>query len=591
MKGLIDRLRSARADLAAVQRALRAAPTLRPGANATIATLLAQRARQMPQRTGLVFENRRWTWQELDQDVNRWANLLGTRGVRAGEVVALVMDNRPEYLLAQTALVRLGAVPAFINAHLAGEALQHAVGVSGARALLAGREHRDKLEPLRGGLAGITDARWWYAGEGEDYAAPDLLDGALRGQSAAPPPSVSRKATDTGCYIYTSGTTGLPKAAIVTHRRWLGAAAGFAFVLADAHDDDVIYCTLPLYHSSAQFAGWGGALFTGATLLLRRRFSTREFWNDVHAHGATVFLYIGELCRYLLNAPPQARERGHRLRVAVGNGLRETIWAEFQQRFGIPLVREFYGSTEGNVALLNVEGRVGYVGRLRPGMAVIACDPDSAEPLRDAKGRCRRVATGETGLIIGLINPLLSFDGYLDRKATQKKILEGVFFARDRWFNTGDLVRVDAGGWVAFADRAGDNYRWKGENISAGEVEAALHGCPGVSEAIVYGVDVPGAEGRAGMAALVTTEGFDIETFARWVRERLPSYQQPRFVRLLGGDAKTTGTFKYQKAAYRAEGFDPARTTDALFLRVDGHYEPLDAAVLAGIVAGRRVVG
>lgn len=585
-----DRLKSAREDLRAVRRAWRAVPAFLPGAKTTIATLLAERARKTPQRTGLIFEHRSWCWREIDEAVNRWARELRARGIAAGDVVALVMDNRAEYLFVQTAIVRLGAVVAFINAHLSGEALQHAIGVSGATALVCGVEHRDDVEPLRANLDAIPPSSWWYVGEDEDYAAPDLLDAAVRRQSsqaldvAAPAPG------STGCYIYTSGTTGLPKAAIVTHRRWIGAAAGFAFVLADAREDDVIYCTLPLYHSSGQFAGWGGALFSGAALLLRRRFSTREFWQDVHVHGATVFLYIGELCRYLLNAAPQPRERGHRLRVAVGNGLRDTLWRPFQERFGIPLVREFYGSTEGNVALLNVEGRPGYVGRLRPGMAVIACDPDSSEPLRDAQGRCRKVVPGETGLIIGLINPLMQFDGYLDRKATSKKIIEGVFHGRDRWFNTGDLVRVDAGNWVAFADRAGDNYRWKGENISAGEVEATLHGCPGLVESIVYGVEVPGAEGRAGMAALIVDAGFDVEVFAGWVRERVPSYQQPRFVRILGEAARTTGTFKYQKATYRAEGFDPARIADVLYVRHDGRFRPLDAERYGEIRSGRRAV-
>ncbi len=586
--GWLERLQSRAEDLKAVRRALRALPQVRPGARATIATLLADRARARPDDNGLIFESRVWTWRELDTQVNRWGREFLARGVRSGDVVALVMDNRAEYLVAQTALVRIGAVVSFINCNLTGEALRHAITVCGSSALVVGNEHREAVEPLRESL-GILPSRWWYAGEG-DCRNVDTLEGSACRQSAAPLDVPAPSPDATGCYIYTSGTTGLPKAAIVTHRRWLLAAAGFAFVLADAHEHDVIYCTLPLYHSSGQFAGWGGALFSGAALLLRRKFSTREFWTDVHAWRATVFLYIGELCRYLLNAPVQPMERGHCLRVAVGNGLRETLWGPFQQRFGVPLVREFYGSTEGNVALLNVEGRPGYVGRLRAGMAVVACDPDTSEPLRDAAGRCRRVAVGETGLIIGLINPLMKFDGYLDKKATSSKILADVFIRGDRWFNTGDLVRVDEDDWVAFADRAGDNYRWKGENISAGEVETTLHGCPGLVEAIVYGVEVPGAEGRAGMASLVIDAEFTMEAFAAWVHERVPTYQQPRFVRILGSGARTTGTFKYQKAAYRAEGYDPARIDDALYIRQDGHYRPLDAARYAQIASGQRTV-
>jgi len=588
---LAERLQSARVTVSALRRLLKVAPLARPGANTTISTLLAARAQQSPDATALVFEGRRYSWREADEHVTRWARELHARGLRSGDIVALVMDNRAEYLFAETAVVRVGAVVSLINSHLAGEALAHAITVCRANALIVGTEHRERVEAIRAALPGVEPQNWWFVAEGEDYAAPDTLDASVRRQSTTPLVTrITATPDDTGCYIYTSGTTGLPKAAVITHRRWILASGGFAFGLEDNSATDVIYCTLPLYHSSGQFAGWGSALCSGAALLLRRRFSTREFWNDVHEHGATVFIYIGELCRYLLNAPPSAKERGHRLRVAVGNGLRETIWREFQQRFAIPLVREFYGATESNVALLNFEGKAGYVGRLAPGQAIIACDPDSGEPLRDAKGRCRKVKTGETGLIIGFINPVMRFDGYLDEKATSKKILENVFFRGDRWFNTGDLMRLDDGNWVAFADRAGDNYRWKGENISAGEVEASLHGCAGLVESIVYGVEVPGAEGRAGMAALVVNDGFGIEAFAKWVREKVPSYQQPRFVRILGSAAKTTGTFKYQKAAYRAEGYDPSRIADALYVRGDGHYHALDKTAFDDIRAGRRHV-
>jgi fatty-acyl-CoA synthase len=588
---LRERLHSTRVTLSAVRRLLHVAPLVRPGANTTISSLLTARAQQSPDATALIFEGRRYSWREADESVTRWARELHARGLRSGDIVALVMDNRAEYLFAETAVVRAGAVISLINSHLSGDALAHAITVCKANALIVGTEHRERVEAIRASLPGIEPQNWWFIGEGEDYAAPDTLDAAASRQSTTPlATKLSAAAEDTGCYIYTSGTTGLPKAAVITHRRWILASGGFAFGLEGNSASDVIYCTLPLYHSSGQFAGWGAALCSGAALLLRRRFSTREFWSDVHEHGATVFIYIGELCRYLLNASPSAKEQGHHLRVAVGNGLRETIWREFQQRFAIPLVREFYGATESNVALLNFEGKAGYVGRLAPGQAIIACDPDSGEPLRDAKGRCRKVKTGETGLIIGFINPVMRFDGYLDEKATSKKILEDVFFRGDRWFNTGDLMRLDEGNWVAFADRAGDNYRWKGENISAGEVEASLHGCTGLVESIVYGVEVPGAEGRAGMAALVTNDEFSIETFARWVREKVPSYQQPRFVRILGSAAKTTGTFKYQKAAYRAEGYDPSRITDALYVRGDGHYHALDANSYADIGAGRRHV-
>jgi acyl-CoA synthetase (AMP-forming)/AMP-acid ligase II len=291
------------------------------------------------------------------------------------------------------------------------------------------------------------------------------------------------------------------------------------------------------------YLAWCAALITGAGIALGRKFSVSGFWQDVTRHRATSFLYIGELCRYLLNRPPQPGERDHCLRVAVGNGMGSDIWQEFQERFDVPVIREFYGATEGIAVTLNLEGRPGMIGRLSPGQLVVRCDLSTGEIRRDAKGRCQNVRPGEVGLLLGRIQKLLPFDGYVERKATSKKILLDVLKPGDRYFDTGDLVHLHEDRWLSFADRAGDTFRWKGENVSTNEVEVILDDAPGVLEANVYGVKLPTADGRAGMAAIRADETFDLEGFADHVRDNLAKYQRPLFLRLLRGEMRATSTF------------------------------------------------
>jgi acyl-CoA synthetase (AMP-forming)/AMP-acid ligase II len=349
---------------------------------------------------------------------------------------------------------------------------------------------------------------------------------------------------------------------------------------------DVIYVALPLYHSSAMFLGLGASLATGAGMALRRKFSASNFWKDVRDFRATSFLYIGELCRYLMNVEPQDGERDHCLRVGVGNGMDPNIWQAFQERFGVPTIREFYGATEGNVAILNFRGRPRMIGRLAAGQALVQCDPATGEIFRDEWGFCERVKPGEDGLLVGRISAITTFDGYVDAKATEEKIVRDVFKKGDRYFNTGDIVHLHEDRWLSFIDRVGDTFRWKGENVSTAEVSSVLGDAPGILDANVYGVRVPHAEGRAGMAALDVSEDFDVDTFAGYVRAKLPGYQRPRFLRLLRADMRLTATFKHQKVDYRAEGFDPRRIEDPVYLFDGDRYLPVDEDLYAKIESG-----
>jgi len=409
------------------------------------------------------------------------------------------------------------------------------------------------------------------------------------------PPKAARDGLtnrDTALYIYTSGTTGLPKAAKIHHARARTYMRAFAGATATTAEDRV-FNVLPLYHSTGGLVGIGPAFLNGGRLILRRKFSASSFWKDVNASGATVFVYIGELCRYLVNCPEQEGERGHKLRLAFGNGLRPDVWPDFQQRFGIPNILEFYGSTEGNVSVFNFDGKPGSIGRVpkflkkQINIRLVQFDLDTEMPVRAANGCCIETKPGEIGEAIGLIGNDIrhDFSGYADKAASEKKILTDVFQRGDRWFRTGDLMRQDSEGYFYFIDRIGDTFRWKAENVSTAEVEQRLADAPGVREVIAYGVPVPGAEGQAGMVTLVVEGKFSAKAFAEYADAQLPSYARPVFVRL-AKTLETTGTFKYRKVDLVAEGFDPAVVGTVYVRGGKSGYQKLTADGFAAIHNG-----
>jgi fatty-acyl-CoA synthase len=343
---------------------------------------------------------------------------------------------------------------------------------------------------------------------------------------------------DKAFYIFTSGTTGLPKAANISHLRMLFMMYGFAGAL-NAKASDRMYIVLPLYHSSGGICAVGVALTAGGSMIIKRKLSVQEFWDDCFRYKPTFFQYIGEMCRYLLNAPVRPHERDHNLRAITGNGLRPEIWSAFQERFAIPKIVEFYGATEGNVSMLNYDGKVGAVGRV-PGYLrnvittrIVRFDIERELPVRGPDGFCVECAPGEAGEAVGKITqePGKNFEGYSRTADTQKKILNDVFETGDAWFRTGDLMKQDELGYFYFVDRIGDTFRWKGENVATSEVSEALGVVHGITEANVYGVSVPGMDGRAGMAALVVNSVFDIAALPMMLSKSLPAYARPIFLR------------------------------------------------------------
>ncbi|MFZ5669025.1 MAG: long-chain-acyl-CoA synthetase [Pseudomonadota bacterium] len=525
-------------------------------------------------RPAITFEGRTLTYGEMDALANRYAHWAKEQGITRGQTVALFMPNRAEYLPIWYGLTKVGVATALINYNLTGAPLAHCLNISGALHCLVDADTSPHFEAVRPQLARPM-AQWTLgpvAGDRRDLAA------ALKSCSPLQPDRLTARgdlrARDTALWIYTSGTTGLPKAARITHMRAQLYMRGFAGATG-AVETDRIYQTLPLYHATGGLCGMGAALLTGGSVVLRKRFSTSHFWEDVAGEGCTMFVYIGELCRYLINAPHDDRERGHKLRLAFGNGLRADVWEDLVDRFAIPQVMEFYGSTEGNVSMFNFDGQIGAIGRLpkwlkkRFNARLVQFDIEAEQPIRAAGGFCIECGPGQIGECIGRIDAgdaRTNFTGYADKAATEKKILHDVFEKGDAWFRTGDLMRQDEDGYFYFVDRIGDTFRWKGENVSTGEVADCLAHAPGVLEANVYGVAVPEQDGRAGMAALTVGDDFALPAFQAHVEQALPAYAQPLFVRLQRR-IETTGTFKYTKVELVADGYDPSRVKDPIYFR------------------------
>ncbi len=555
-----------------LNRTLKRVKTIAPSSPNLICDDLQAAVETWRDNPALTFEGKTLTYGEMDAVANRFAHWAKGMNIRRGQVVALFLPNRLEYFPIWYGLSKIGVVTALINNQLAGLPLAHCLNISGAAHVIVDSETSGVFEQAKTLLE--RPMQQWVLGQAHGDQR-DLVQ-ALKSCSQLPPDRSVREgmtAKDTALYIYTSGTTGLPKAARITHVRAQLYMRAFAGATA-ATAQDRIYVALPLYHATGGLCGLGAALLNGGSAVLKKKFSASQFWPDVAGEDCTMFVYIGELCRYLVNHPETEQEHGHKLRLAFGNGLRGDVWAEMKSRFKIPEILEFYGSTEGNVSLFNFDGKVGAIGRapkwLRNKFSVrlVQFDVETEQPVRGMNGLCIECGPGQVGECIGAIggDARTAYTGYVDKAASEKKILHDVFERGDAWFRTGDLMRMDADGYFYFVDRIGDTFRWKGENVSTNEVAERLAAVPGVTEANVYGVTVEGADGRAGMAGLVVEPGFDIKQFGDQVGRELPPYAQPVFVRILPA-IETTGTFKHRKLDLVADGFDPGKVKGAIFWR------------------------
>ncbi len=562
---------------------------LTPDSHQSIGSILEHQAENIPDKDCLLFEGQRWTYRDFNAWANRIAHVLQQQGVQPGDTVGLLFENCPALLACVAAVAKLGAVAGMFNPRQRGAVLRHSIDIIKPRLVVIGDGCASALHSASPKQpAGVP---WLWAGMGAVPRGLVSLPAACAGARTENPASTASIPASAPCYfIFTSGTTGLPKASVMTHLRWLRSGYGMGQAAMRLRADDVFYCPLPFHHNNALTLCWSAVLTSGATLAMARKFSASGFWRDIRSTRATAFVYIGELCRYLLNRPADKHDRDHQVRVVIGNGLRPEIWDEFQQRFGIPHICEFYGSSEGNLVFINAFGLPRTAGFTPMPYAIVAFDTENERPQRDAQGFMHRVAVGETGLLITEVSAAYPFDGYTDAQATEAKLLHDVFRKGDVWINSGDLVRSQGLRHIAFVDRVGDTFRWKGENVATTEVERAVGAVHGVAQASVYGVAVAHADGRAGMAAIVMQHGsaFDGRSMAQQLGQALPAYAMPLFVRILKTQ-ETTGTFKLRKVELKQQGFDPAGISEPLFVLLDRSkgYEALTAGIHRRILAGK----
>ena len=554
-------------------RALELTASIPRNRDRVMSTVIEELAERLGDAPALLSDRECLTYLELAQRSNQYARWALQQELAKGDVVCLLMTNRPEYFAVWLGITSVGGVVALLNTNLVGSSLAHCINIVRPKHLIVAGELVDSLTTA---LPSLKDSPIvWTHGTG--HALFHRIDINLRQQSGAALRKDERQSLtveDRALYIFTSGTTGLPKAANVSHARVLQWTHWFAGMM-DAQSTDRMYTCLPMYHSVGGVLATGATLVAGGSVVIREKFSAVQFWSDVTRWDCTIFQYIGELCRYLLHADSSSDATGHRIRMACGNGLSPDVWDEFTDRFRIPRILEFYASTEGGISLFNVEGKRGSIGHIpaylahRFSPALVLFDVDKGEPIRNEHGFCMRCAPNEVGEAIGKVvddpsNVGSRFEGYTNKQASDEKILRNVFEQGDAWVRTGDLMRKDEKGFFYFVDRIGDTFRWKGENVATSEVSRAIGTFPGVTHANVYGVAIPNTEGRAGMAALVTKHEIDLSAFRKHLQSHLPSYACPLFLRIRD-DVEVTGTFKYSKTELVREAYDPVLITDVIY--------------------------
>jgi len=564
----------------------------------SLGSVLEDNARKYPDGRAILFEDQCYTHSQFNEIVNRYANYLLSMGVKKGEVIIAFLENRPEILFLIGAVSKIGAIVSLINSNQrgsVGSVLLHSINVTPSRLFIIGEERIHTFEEIREDLKLDEQAKTFFLPDQGLSPAPEghfdwhMETKDMDTGNPATTPEITLK--DPFAFLFTSGTTGMPKAAITLHHRWVTPMYWFGKLMLTLGPKDTLYIPLPFYHGTAMYVGWPTAASGGAAVAMRRKFSASNFWKDVEKFKATGFVYIGELCRYLMQQQPRADDRKNTIKKIVGNGLRPDIWMEFKKRFNIPEIYEFYGSSEGNAAFGNMFNLNCTVGICPVPYAIVKYDIENEEPIKDEKGFLQKVEKGEAGLLLGQITDNSPFVGYTDPTATEKKIIRNVFEEGDAWYDAGDLLRDIGFGHAQFVDRLGDTFRWKGENVSTIEVESVINSFEQVLAPNVYGVSIPGADGRAGMASIITEDemrDFDLQGFLESLQRGLPAYAIPRFIRFKA-EFDTTETLKIKKFKLKKEGFDPRQVSDPLYVMMpgDSKYVPLTEEIYNEIINGQ----
>ncbi|MBW1984695.1 MAG: long-chain-acyl-CoA synthetase [Deltaproteobacteria bacterium] len=561
----------------------------------SIGWVLEENARLYPDKTAILFEDDRLTHKEFNEAINRHTHYFLSLGLKKGDSVIVLIENRPELLIVVSALAKIGVISSLINTNQRDKVLVHSINLTKGRVFVIGEELVEAFEEVRSDLELTGDETMYFVADKRQASMPkgyiDLPDAVKEFPTENPLTTKEVLIKDPICYIFTSGTTGLPKAAYLGNRRWVGSQYGFGKLIMNLTPDDVLYCTLPLFHTTAFCVGWPTAAANGSAMAIRRKFSVSNFWKDVEKFNATAFVYIGELCRYLLNQPTSPNDKKNPMKKMVGNGLRPDIWNEFKTRFGIEQIAELYGATEFGFAFTNFFNIDNTIGMCLTPFEIVKYDIDLEQPILDENGFMQKIEKGGTGLLLAEISDKTPFHGYTNKEATESKIRRDVFEKGDIWLDTGDLIRDQGYKHIQFADRLGDTFRWKGENVSTTEVEEIISSIPEVSQTAAFGVSIPGTDGKAGMAAIIPFDSaadFDLKALAVALVRSLPSYAVPKFIRLKK-EFENTPTFKVKKSVLRTEGFDPGQIKDPLYAMLPGEseYFPLTPELYKEIESGK----
>ena len=583
---MISRVPSILAGLPSLVKGLKIANTSDKSKAVGLGLCIEKSVNENPNGLALLYQDRQLTYTEFNQWINRLAHYFLSQGIVKGDCIAIIVENRPELLAVVGACAKIGAIAAMVNTAQKGKVLAYSINLVEPKMMVVGQECLEAYQAIREDTH-VADDKHFYLADQDTLNLPSIapeqwqnLAELVLGQSDKNPLNCQSIYPDDPCfYIYTSGTTGMPKAVVFNHGRYMKAYGSFGFASVRLKASDRMYVPLPFYHATAMAICWSSVLAGNACLVMTKKFSASRFWSDIKQYKATSFGYVGELCRYLVEQAPTPHEADNSIRIIVGNGMRPSIWDEFKQRFSIPKIMEFYASSEGNIGFTNVLNFDRTVGFSPYPYAIVEYDKENDKALTDEQGKLRKVKRGEVGLLIGEITKKSPFHGYTDTEKSEKCIMRNVFKEGDAWFNTGDLMRDIGFRHAQFVDRTGDTFRWKGENVSTTEVEMLIDAVENVSETVVYGVEVPNTNGRAGMASIrldCQLEEFDFNRFLGEMKKDMPNYAIPLFLRISKG-VEMTGTFKHKKVPLKEEGFCLNKVEEPLYVRLPNSeaYVPL----------------
>ncbi|MFX1456008.1 MAG: AMP-binding protein [Promethearchaeota archaeon] len=538
--------------------------------NQSVGTFIEEHARKIGEQIGLLFEDKSWNWKQMNEECNKVANLFFQLGLKPQDTVALILGNSPEFLFITTGINKIQGITALINTNQRKEALVYAIKIVEANWIVVGGEFLNNLQSIAEEL-GINNDHIFVTRNLNDHPHnyQNLEELLFNIPIDNPPTTTNSNLLETAFYLYTSGTTGLPKAVVMQNLAIPGVGLSHGHCILQLTSDDVVYTVTPLYHVLAFLGNWGCSIYTGATFALRTRFSSSNFWTDIKKYKVTATYYIGEIPRYLLNQPESEADKNHTLKKILGLGLRKEIWLRFKKRFNIEHIYEIYGSTEGFGPLVNLDENPGMVGRDNVEIHALAkVDPETGELLRNKYGFCIRCKAGDIGRSLVKVEEEFrnDFIKYKNDENTKKNIIRNVFEDDDMYFMSSDFLQRHEDRWVSFADRIGDTFRWKGENVSTLEVENVLNRSKSIITSAVYGVTIPKSDGKAGMASLSikSDSNFDIEKFSKFVAESLPKYSIPIFIRLQD-QLDLTSTYKITKTTLSEEAYDINKISDPLY--------------------------